>query len=804
MWTIIKREIQSFFSSLSGYLVISIFLFATSILLWVFPSDYNLLSTGYANLDGLFDLGPWVMLFLAPAITMKMFAEEKRQRTLELLLTRPISRTKIILGKFLAACILVIIAMIPTVIYYLSVYYLGTPIGCIDSGAVFGSYIGLFFLAAIYIAVGIFCSVTTESQIISFLMAAVINLLLYNAFGVGSQIYPMSDIWVSISSLGIDKHYQSIARGVIMMKDILFFFIVIFLFLGIATIIITWNIFTNKQRRKTILSTAIISVLTSWMSTFTTLQVDLTEDNRFSLSATTKSLLEEVDFPIQFDIYLAGQMPAKFSVFQKNITQKIKSLAAITDSPLHYNLIDPYQEVPINKRQKYFSYLANKGLIPTDIRIKKEEGTSTQLLFPAMIIKGNGKEVVVNLLKRNSMLSPEENLNNSTELLEYEMVRAVQKLKQHKKSVIAFITDGKTLNPSETFVLRNELKEEFHFIDISAERLWTDKENIDAVVVADPQDNFNERTKFILDQYIMGGGKMAVFIDPVSVSLDSLQHGMTTIAIGNDLSLRDQLFQYGIRLNSDLVQDVDCMRLPVNTALSGQKPKYTPAPWYFSPLLMPNQSHPIGKGLDRVKCEFVSSITPTSKHKDVKITPVLTTSPYARITNTPLEVSLEMINHPPHRAQFNKRDIPIGVIMEGKFRSAFQHRMAEAFGFSRNIVIKGQSTDTKILVVADGKILANMVKKINGKMRYSPLGYDRFSKQTFGNKEFISNAFRYLTDKKGISSLSGKVLKIRLLDKIKIRESRLWIQFLNVIFPQLFMIIMGTIFFFVRRYIYRS
>ncbi|QZT38933.1 gliding motility-associated ABC transporter substrate-binding protein GldG [Halosquirtibacter xylanolyticus] len=803
MLPIFRREIQSFFSSLSGYLVISIFLFATSILLWVFPSEYNLLSTGYANLDGLFDLGPWVLLFLAPAITMKMFAEERRQRTLELLLTRPVSRFQVVLGKFLAACFLVFLAMVPTLIYYFTVYYLGDPIGCIDSGAVGGSYLGMFLLATVYLAVGIFCSVITESQVISFLLAVVINMFLYNAFGVGSQLYPMSQFWGGVASLGLDEHYHSIARGVVLAKDIIYFLVMVAFFICAATMSLSWNAIHRDQKRKSIVLNTVFTALLLWGGTFVDFQLDLTEEGRYSLSDVSEEVISDVDFPIQVDLYLAGEMPAKFRVFQENITQKISVLDSYSSSPIHYDLIDPYKEVDPNKRQKYFTYLSQKGLTPTDIRIKKSEGTTTQLLFPAMVVKGNGKEIVVNLLKRNSLFSSDQNLNNSTELLEYEMVRAIYKLKQKRRDRIAFLTDGNPLDPKETFILRKELSEDFDFVDLSAEGLRAQQSDIAAVIIADPKKDLSERTKFIVDQYVMNGGRLAVFIDPISVSLDSLEHGMTTIAIGREFSLRDQLFQYGVRINSDLVQDVDCMRLPVNTALPGQKPKYTPAPWYFSPLLMPNQSHPIGKGLDRVKSDFVSSITPTKRHEGVSITPVLTTSPYALLTNTPLEISLALINQAPKRELFNKSRVPVGVVMEGSFHSSFEHRMPKAFGFDSSTKVKGRSEKTKMLVVADGRILSNEVKVVKGRPRYAPMGYDRFSKQTFGNKEFVTNALRYLTDRAGISSLSGRVLKMRLLDKVKLQSHRFMIQFLNVLLPQLFLIIVGTAFYFVRRSRYR-
>lgn len=233
MLTLLKKEINEFFSTITGYIVVLVFLVAIGLFMWVFPGQYNVMDSGYASLDTLFTLAPWIFLFLVPAVTMRMIAEEKKSGTMELLLTRPISDLQIVVAKYLAALILVLIALIPTLIYFYSVYQLGNPVGNIDVAGTTGSYIGLFFLAAIYVSIGIFASSLTGNQIIAFILAVLIAFFFYMGFDFLSGMWIFSDINTFVAGLGINAHYQSMSRGVIDTHDIVYFIsvIVVFLFL---------------------------------------------------------------------------------------------------------------------------------------------------------------------------------------------------------------------------------------------------------------------------------------------------------------------------------------------------------------------------------------------------------------------------------------------------------------------------------------------------------------------------------------------------------------------------------------------
>ncbi len=239
MWSLYRKEISSFFSSLTGYLVVGVFLVLTGLFLWVIPGEMNILFGGYATLDSLFYLAPWLYLFLVPAITMRLFADEKRTGTIELLYTRPLTEFHIVLAKYLSGLTLVIISLLPTLIYFYSVIQLGNPIGNIDYGGTWGSFIGLLFLAGIYVAIGVFCSSLTDNQIVSFVIAVLISFIFYYGFEALSQVVSGNSTQSLIVYLGIDEHYQSMSRGVIDSRDLLYFVSVITLFLYLTRTVLS-------------------------------------------------------------------------------------------------------------------------------------------------------------------------------------------------------------------------------------------------------------------------------------------------------------------------------------------------------------------------------------------------------------------------------------------------------------------------------------------------------------------------------------------------------------------------------------
>ena len=797
MYSLLKKEITSFFGSFTGYVVVFVFLLATSLFLWVFPGNYNIPESGYSSLEGLFSLAPWVYLFLVPAITMRLFAEEKRLGTMEVLLTRPLSVFQIVFAKFLAGLLLVSISLLPTLIYFYSVFALGNPVGNIDTGGTWGAYIGLFFLAAIYVAIGLLASSFTDNQIFAFIIALFLSFFAYLGFDLVASMQLPSTVQQTISGFGINEHYISISRGVVDSRDLMYFIVAVFLFLFLTSRIIHFH---KINLRKEIKSGALVLVgivLIAVISGQFFFRLDLTAEKRYSITTVSKKLVKNLEKPINISLFLDGELPPGFRKLQQSIVEKIADFNAYSSQRINLYIIDPYEISDNKRRDQLFGELVAKGLQPTDIRQNTKQGTVTLRIFPGAVIEYGEKQIGVNLLKNNQNTHAEVNLNNSIESLEYEFAAAFSDLMNSEKQTVAFLEGQGELNPYETHDFTEALSEKYAVKKVSARQLFDEGKSIKALIVANPTQVFAENDKFYLDQYVMNGGRIMWLIDPVSVSLDSLSTGFATLAFPQNLNLDDQLFRYGVRLNANLVQDAECLFIPVNTAPEGAPAKFTPAPWYFSPLLAPSENHVVSHNLNRVKAEFVSSVDTVGESSQIRKTVVLSTSPYSLVSQTPMEVSLASINNPPDRRLFKQPSQPVGVLLEGTFTSVFKNRMVDSFGVKASEV-KTESLPTKMLVFSDGNLIANQYRMVDGAPDFMPLGYDRYSQQTFGNKALLMNAVNYLCDDEGLMELRSRDFKIRLLDKVRIQEEKTFWQMVNVLVPLLLIALLGGAFVFVR------
>ena len=800
MISLFKKEITQFFGSITGTMVSVVFLLLTGLFLWVFSGNYNIPDSGYATLDGLFEIAPWIYLFLIPAVTMRMFADEKRSGTMELLLTRPVTELQLILAKFLAALTVVLLTLIPTLIYFLSVYRLGNPVGCIDTGATWGSYLGLFFLAVIYLTIGLLTSSITENQVVAFIVAVFLCFFWYSGFDFIALLPFPTGISSIISSVGINAHYESVSRGVLDSRDLLYFLLMAGFFVLLTRVVLEWKRRPLKRSANHLLVYAALIIVVAVISKDHFFRIDFTTEKRYTLSTQTRDLLKKVHTPVEAEILLAGDLPPGFMKLQSAAIEKLRDLKIYCDQPFNIHITDPYEvAAPGVDKKKYIESLIAKGIVPVNLRINTEQGITNKAVFPTIIFRAAGNELAINLLKNDPFLRDEENLIRSEELLEYEFARGLKLLFQEKKENVAFLTGHNELEEVQVYDIAATLSESFNIHRITTADLLAVPDSFKAVIVANPLKPFPEKDKFALDQYLMRGGRIMWLIDPVNVSLDSLSNGMSTMAFPRELNLNDQLFHYGIRMNTDLVQDVECQKIKVNTALVGQPPKFAMAPWYFSPLLTPSQNHPIGKNVNRVLSEFVSSIDLVGETGALKSTVILTSSPYARSDQSPMIVNLAMIDAPPARNLFSKQFIPTGVLTEGKFTSVFKNRMINELGIAPGTTIIPESKATKMIFISDGGLIANKVSYTGGKYVPLPLGLDKISNITFGNKEFLVNAVHYLCDDSGLMELRSRTMQMRLLDKVKLREQKTFWQLVNVLLPVLIILCGGLIFWLLRR-----
>lgn len=798
MYTLFKKEISNFLSSLTGYIAIIVFLVITGMFLWVFHLDFNILDFGYANIDGLFLIAPFIFLFLIPAITMRMFADENRSGTIEVLLTLPLSDLQIILAKYFAALIIVVFSLIPTFIYFISVYQLGLPPGNIDMGGMWGSYLGLLFLGSAFVSIGLFSSSFSNNQIISFIIAAFLSGFFYIGFELIYSFDLFGKFDLFIKTLGISEHYSSMSRGVIDTRDVIYFLSIIALFLLLTKI--SLEIRKRKNLIPLLLGLAII-ILVNIISSFVFTRFDLTTEKRYSLSEATKDLLKEVDDIVYFKVYLEGDFPAGFKRLRRETKETLDEYRAYNKN-IQYEFINPSASEDIQTRKSIYEQLVNKGLNPTDLQVKSKGGMSKQIIFPGAIVSYKGKELPLQLLISQVGVPPEEVLNNSLQGLEFNISNTIRNLTVNKRPKIAFIEDHGELKDIDVYDITLALQDYYDVervriggkINSLTRREESDSGNVmvknrfDAIIIAKPDSAFSDKDKFIIDQYIMNGGRVLWLIDPVFASMDSLQRYNETVSIRNDLNLDDLLFKYGIRLNDNLIMDLNALPIPLLVGHIGDQPQFEYFPWYFFPVITPMQEHPIVKNLNTIKTEFISSID-TVITPGIKKTILLTTSPYSRTVNAPSMISLQILREKPDERLYNGPEQIVGVLLEGQFESMYTHIIPPEIANDKLIAFKAKSPPTKMIVISDGDIIRNQLHMSKGYPL--PLGFDQYTNETFGNKELIMNAVNYLTDDTGLISIRSRELKLRLLDKTKYTDSKIKWQLINILIPIVIIIMFG-------------
>jgi len=548
----------------------------------------------------------------------------------------------------------------------------------------------------------------------------------------------------------------------------------------------------------------VLIILVNIISSFVFTRIDLTSEKRYSLSDATKSMLDEIDDLVFFRIYLEGDFPAGFKRLARETRELLDEFRAYNNN-IEYQFINPSESSDNMERQRIYQQLVEKGLNPTDLQVKTKNGTSTKLIFPGAIASYHGREMPVELLLSQRTANPEEILNNSIQNLEFSLADGISKLVTNKRPKVAFIEGHGELNKQETADITVALWDYYTVervridgqLNSLTERKLYDSVKVriinkfDAIIIAKPDSAFSEKDKFIIDQYIMHGGKVLWLIDPVVASMDSLQVNAETMGISLDLNLTDMFFKYGLRLNNDLVMDLNALQIPIKVGDMGGQPQFDFFPWYFFPILAPTSENPIVRNLNAIKTEFVSSIDFVNQTPEINKTVLLSTSRYSRTVNVPVMINLAILGEKPEERMYNKQNIPVAVLLEGSFESLYANRMPPEILEDDGIRFTETSAETKMIVFADGDIIRNQMQLSQGNYLPLPLGYDKYTRQQFGNKELILNVMNYLTDGSGLISIRSKELSLRLLDRTKIENERTWWQILNTVVPIVLVLIFG-------------
>ena len=450
------------------------------------------------------------------------------------------------------------------------------------------------------------------------------------------------------------------------------------------------------------------------------------------------------------------------------------------------------------------SQLLQKGLQPFYIKQKTETGTSQQIIFPGALVSYRDKEIPMQLLMNQRIGSSSESvLNYSIQNLEYNIVNTLRKLIVTIKPRIGFLEGHGELSNERLNDIIVSLRDYYDvdrvIIDGKINSLFT---RINAnktqlvnkyavLVIAKPDSAFEEKDKYFIDQHIMHGGKVLWLIDPVYASMDSLRKAPgATIGFPRDLNLNDMLFKYGVRINSKLLLDLSSLPIPIVTGQSGGKPQMEMVPWFYFPIIFPKSNHPIVKNLNGIVTEFCSTID-TVGSKGIKKTILLYSSDQSRTLNTPTTISIDIMYHKVDERLYQQSALPVAVLLEGEFSSDFNGRLPMSIASDKeSFDFKDKSPQNKMIVISDGDVIKNQMDNNGSSL---PLGYDKYTNQTYGNKDFIMNCIDYLTDESGIFQVRSREIKIRLLDDKYIKHNKIKLQLLNILGPVLLIILFAVL-----------
>ena len=553
---------------------------------------------------------------------------------------------------------------------------------------------------------------------------------------------------------------------------------------------------------------AVISV--NVISSFYHWRFDLTSEKRYTLSSSTKDMLKSLDDYVYFKVFLTGDdLPAGFQRLRNETREMLDEFSAHSKY-VEFDFIDPAESQDAELTQRTYAELYDLGLQPTELRIKTKDGAEQKIIFPGAIATYKEKEIAIQLLQNQVGVPNDEVLNNSIQSLEYQLSNAIRKITSDSKANVAILEDYGTMPPSLTVSFENMLKEYYNveritlgghlnsLADISDKGGDTVKmsNKYNVLVVAGPTVPFSEKDKFIIDQFVMRGGNILWLVEPLAVTMDSLQNKPDTYAVENNTNTVDMLFNYGVRLENQLVVDAQCLSIPMTVGNVGDKPQIDFFKWHFFPVLIPTSTHPIVKNLNAIKTEFVSPIT-AIEVDGISSTTLLSTSSYSNILPSPVLVSLRALNENINVGDYKYKNIPVAVLLEGKFTSLYDNRIPAELIDNTLMDFQAQGKPAKMIVVSDADIIKNQFRAGDGIPL--PVGYDQYTDIQFGNRELLMNMMNYLCGDDDLISVRSRELKLRTLDMEKVKNHATMTKVMNVALPPLMIICAGLLFNVIRK-----
>ena len=547
---------------------------------------------------------------------------------------------------------------------------------------------------------------------------------------------------------------------------------------------------TSRKQRDLLTFAAILGglLLFNFLAQRFFFRLDLTEEKRYTMSPATKALLRDLKQPVTVTVYLTGDFPPAFRRLEQGVRETLTEFQVYGGANLNYIFIDPSAGSTEAARNAFYQTLFKKGLKPTNLGATENGKRVEKIIFPYAVVSVGGKDKSVLLLRGNKAAPAEVRLNQSIEGLEYELASTIRTLVPALRKRIGVVEGHGELTNVQAGDILGCWQQQYDVFRVTLSKV-KDLSALDAIVVAQPKTPYSEDDKFKLDQFVTQGGRAMFFVDALRVDLDSVTRNGVALATPYNLNLDDLFFKYGLRLNQNLLLDLNSGQIPLVTGMDGNKPKIEPMPWQLYPLINKFSPHPITRNLDAVYLKFTGNLD-TVKAAGIRKTVLMTTSRYTRVLPAPVPINFNDARLEPNPKLYQKGFQPVGYLLEGQFTSLFSNR-ARPGTLQFQPEKPANAKPSKILVLADGDFIRSEIDPKTGNPYR--LGFDRLANTEFANRELVLNATDYLLDETGLIAVRGKQITLRPLDKVKLAEQRRRWQLLNLGAPLLLLGVFGTV-----------
>jgi len=545
----------------------------------------------------------------------------------------------------------------------------------------------------------------------------------------------------------------------------------------------------------------LLIIAVNFLGSFWNVRWDLTEDKRHSLSETTTNMLESLDDVMYIKVYLDGsELPIGFRQLKRSVRELLDEYRRYSHL-VEYEFVDLSKEEDLETRHEIYNQLQEKGLEPTQLEERNSASYKEQVIFPSALIRYKENEYPVNFLVNETGRSAASQINKSVARLEQHFTNGMLKLTDSEIKKVAFIEGHNELDEYQTMDAMIALSDYYQIERLKINGVLGALDDYEAIVIAKPNSRVTEKDKFIIDQYIMNGGKAMWLVEWMQMDMDSLANQYSSMALIRDINLDDLLYNYGVRINPDLVQDLNSLSIPVTVNSKDGKPQFEPRAWFFFPAILTDNSHIINRNISVLRTQFASSIDSVNPDMRVTKTPILKTSEFSRTLSVPVNVSLGIVRNPPDPRTFNQGEKTVAMLLEGEFPSNFDMRIPPEIAVNEDIDFKTVSVPTKQIVVSDGDVIRNFVRIEGNRNLPFQLGEDRYYQNQFtpGNKEFILNSLNYLCGDEALIELRMRELKLRTLDSTKVMNHGLFWAVFNSVVPVILIVLFGLIVFFIRK-----